>query len=269
MTPPDLGAELELAIELADIADAITAPAFIGRDFTVATKADHSEVTEADRATEAAMVTRLAAARPDHAVLGEESGRHGPAAEWCWLIDPIDGTSGFTRGIPVWGTLIALVHAGRGPVVGVVSAPALGRRWWAAAGLGAFVDGTPCRVSTVAELAEAQVSVTINAGWADLEMAGALAAMAADARRGRGFGDFWQHVLVAEGALDVAIDAIGVQPYDLAAPKVIVEEAGGTFTDRLGVRTHTSDSAISSNGLLHEEVLARLIDAAGRGQSQI
>jgi histidinol-phosphatase len=256
----DERAELELALELADLADALTLPAYERRAFTVESKADRTEVTEVDRATEAALVDRLATARPAHAVYGEEGGRRGGEQEWCWIVDPIDGTSGFTRGIPVWATLLALSHAARGPVVGVVSAPALRRRWWAADGLGAFVDGQPCRVSTVDSLAAAQVSVTINDGWRRAGRAEALAQLSADARRGRGFGDFWQHVLVAEGALDVAVDAIGVAPYDLAAPKVIVEQAGGTFTDRFGTATHESDSAISSNGLLHAEVLARLAE---------
>jgi len=254
----DLSDELALALQLADAADAITLPAFERRAFSVDLKPDRSEVTEVDRRTERAIVDQLLKVRPDHGVFGEETGRSGPDGEWCWVIDPIDGTSGFTRGIPVWGTLIALVHVDRGPVVGVVSAPALGRRWWGSADHGAFVDGRPCRVSTIGSIADAQVSVTINHGWARLGLAGALTALSADARRGRGFGDFWQHVLVAEGALDVAVDAVGVAHYDLAAPMVVVEEAGGTFTDRLGNRTHAADTAISSNGLLHADVIARL-----------
>ena len=127
-------ADLELALELADLADAITLPAFEPRRFDVERKADRTEVTEADRGTEAAIADRLAAARPDHALFGEEHGRSGEDSRWRWIVDPIDGTSDFVRGIPVWATLIALAHVEHGVVVGVVSAPALGRRWWAARG---------------------------------------------------------------------------------------------------------------------------------------
>jgi histidinol-phosphatase len=174
------------------------------------------------------------------------------------VVDPIDGTSGFVRGIPVWATLIALTHDGLGPVVGVVSAPALGRRWWAAHGLGSFADGRRCRVSEVADLDRAQVCVTFSPGWTEVGLADELSSLAQHAWRARGFGDFWQHCLVAEGAVDLAIDAIGVMPYDLAAVQVIVEEAGGRFTDRHGDRTIDTRSAISSNGLLHDLAVARL-----------
>jgi histidinol-phosphatase len=152
----------------------------------------------------------------------------------------------------VWATLIALTHEDHGPVVGVVSAPALGRRWWAAKGFGAFADGRACRVSAVSRLDEAQVSVTFSSGWEEAGLTDALVSLAQRAYRARGFGDFWQHMLVAEGAIDLAVDAIGLAPYDLAAVMVVVEEAGGTFTDRHGERTFLHDSAISSNGLLHE-----------------
>lgn len=255
----DLEAELALALELADLADAVTLPAFTDRSFAVDWKADRTEVTEVDRGTEAAIAMRLAAARPHHRRLGEEHGWAGdPASPWCWVLDPIDGTSGFVRGIPVWATLIALEHSTDGVVVGVVSAPALGRRWWARRGGGGFVDGRPCSVSTVESIGAAQVSVTFSAGWDALGLTPALVGLAHDARRARGFGDFWQHCLVAEGALDVAIDAVGVAPYDLAAVRLIVEEAGGRFTDRHGVATHDHDTAISTNGVLHDEVLRRL-----------
>ena len=201
----------------------------------------------------------MATARPHHGFVGEEFGVAGAVdAPWRWIVDPIDGTSGYVRGIPVWATLIALTHTDHGVVAAVVSAPALGRRWWAAQGLGTFADGRPCRVSTIDDLADAQVSVTFSAGWDRLGLTPALTALAQHARRARGFGDFWQHALVAEGAIDLAIDAVGVAPYDLAAVRLLVEEAGGVFTDRHGVVTHDSDTAISSNGLLHPEVIARL-----------
>ena len=140
----------------------------------------------------------------------------------------------------------------------VVSAPALGRRWWAARDIGAFADGRPCRVSDVSDLEAAQVSVTFSDGWDRLGLTSELVAILGAARRSRGFGDFWQHCLVAEGALDLAIDAIGVAPYDIAAVQVIVEEAGGRFTDRTGVRSIDTQSAVSSNGHLHDAVVARL-----------
>jgi histidinol-phosphatase len=254
----DLATELELALELADTADAITLPPFLARDVAVEWKVDRTEVTALDRAAEATIAARLAADRPHHRLLGEEHGVAGdPGSPWQWIVDPIDGTSGYTRGIPVWATLIALVHDDA-PVVAVVSAPALGRRWWATAGGGTFSGGRPCRVSTVDRIADAQVSITISSGWERLGLTAALVGLARDARRSRGFGDFWQHALVAEGALDVAIDAVGVAPYDIAAVRLLVEEAGGMFTDREGMATHQHDTAISTNGVLHEEVLRRL-----------
>ncbi len=140
----------------------------------------------------------------------------------------------------------------------MVSAPALGGRWWAARGGGTFAGGRACHVSDVDRVADAQVSVTLSAGWDELGLTPALTKLAREARRARGFGDFWQHALVAEGALDVAIDAVGVAPYDIAAVRLLVEEAGGRFTDREGVATHETGTAISTNGLLHAEVLRRL-----------
>jgi histidinol-phosphatase len=255
----NLAAELALAHDLAARADALTLPAFERRQFTLDWKANHTEVTEVDRGVEAMIASTLDAARPRHGRLGEEYGLAGErGSPWRWIVDPIDGTSGFVRGIPVWATLIALTHDGEGVVVAVVSAPALGRRWWATKGEGTFVDGRPCAVSPVASIAEAQISVTFNDGWDQLGLTGALSRLVREARRARGFGDFWQHALVAEGALDVAVDAVGVAPYDLAAVRLLVEEAGGTFTDRHGAVTHDSDTAISSNGILHAEVLRRL-----------
>ena len=254
----ELAGELQLATELADLADAITLPPFAAREVTYDWKANQTEVTALDRGAETAIAARLAAARPHHGLLGEEHGRSGdPDSPWQWIVDPIDGTSGYVRGIPVWATLIALAHDGD-VVVAVVSAPAMGRRWWAVRGGGAFADGRSCRVSAVDRIPDAQISITLNAGWDDLGLTSAVVTLAQEARRARGFGDFWQHCLVAEGALDVAIDAVGVAPYDLAAVKLIVEEAGGTFTDRHGAATHESDTAISSNGRLHAAVIARL-----------
>ena len=256
---PDLHAELAFALELADLADAETLHRYERRAFTVDHKADRSEVTEADRQAEAAVRARIAEARPTHGILGEEEGVLGPAdAEWRWIIDPVDGTSNFVRGIPVWATLIALAHAERGPLLGVVSAPAMRRRWWGVDGLGAFADGTPLHVSAIDRLEEAQVCVTFSQGWDELGLTPALVRMQSAAWRARGFGDFWQHMLVAEGAVEIAVDAIGVQPYDVAAVGVIVRAAGGSFTDRFGSPSISTGSAVSSNGLLHAEVIRRL-----------
>ena len=251
--------DLTLALEMADAADAFTMPRFEHADFTLGWKDNRTEVTEADRDAETLLADLVLAARPDHGFFGEEHGLQGDReSPWRWIVDPIDGTSGFVRGIPVWATLIALTHAELGVTVGVVSAPALGRRWWASRGEGAFADGRRCAVSDVDELDAAQVSVTFSSGWDHLGLTGELVAIQQQARRARGFGDFWQHCLVAEGALDLPIDAVGVAPYDLAAVHLIVEEAGGTFTDRHGNATHESPTAISSNGLLHADIIARL-----------
>ena len=257
--------ELAFAIQAANIADAITMPHFERRAFTVDRKPDRSEVTEADRETEAALRAAVANAFPNHGFFGEEAGVSGDlASPWRWIVDPIDGTSNFVRGIPVWATLIALTHAERGPVVGVVSAPVMQRRWVAAVGHGAAVNGLPIRVSTIDHLAEAQVCVTFSRGWDVLGLTPQLVQLQQSAYRARGFGDFWQHMLVAEGAMEIAVDAIGVQPYDLAAVQVVVEQAGGTFTDRLGIRTFESNSAVSSNGLLHSEAIDRIAPGYGR-----
>jgi len=257
----DLAAELEFALELAGLAEAIAKPHYDRRSFHLDWKANRSEVTEADRDSEAAISERVLRDRPRHGLFGEEHGLVGDEdSPWRWIIDPIDGTSNFVRGIPVWACLVALTHIDVGPVVGVVAAPALQRRWWAARGLGAHMrtpEGDVLRlgVSSVATLDEAQVSVTFSSGWDELGLTSTLVQLQQRAYRARGFGDFWQHMLVAEGAIDVAVDAVGLQPYDLAAVMVVVEEAGGTFTDRLGERTYLSDTAVSSNGLLHDQVV--------------
>jgi len=258
----DLDDELTLALAVADVADAFTLPHFEDRDFTVDWKTNATEVTEIDRGAESLIVETILAARPGHCVFGEEHGVAGTeSSAWRWVIDPIDGTSGFVRGMPVWATLIALTHDSV-PVLGVVAAPALGFRWWGGVGLGAHVSsrGTvrPMAVSCVDSIDEAQVSITPNNGWEALGLTSALVDLTLTARRSRGMGDFWQHMLVAEGALDVAVDAVGVAAYDLAAIQPIVEAAGGTFTDRLGEATHEHDTAISTNGLLHDTVITAL-----------
>ncbi len=259
MSSFDLDAELAFGLELADIADAITLPIYEKREFVVDRKPDRSEVTIADHDAESALRDAVHSRFPNHGFFGEEAGVSGDVSSpWRWIVDPVDGTSNFVRGVPVWATLVALTHRDQGPVMGVVSAPAMHRRWWAGLGSGAFVNGRPMRVSTINQLSDAQVSVTFSLGWDLLHLTPRLVALQQASYRARGYGDFWQHMLVAEGAVEIAVDAIGLQPYDLAAPQIIVEEAGGTFTDRHGVRTYESDSAISSNGVLHAAVIEHI-----------
>ena len=254
----DLAELLQVALHASDAADAISLSGFNSRSFGVTRKADNSEVTDIDRATEQAIVASLSSARPDYGIYGEEFGTSGPAnAEATWVIDPIDGTTNFVRGVPVWATLIALVRNGV-PELGVVSAPAMGFRWWATSGGGAFFNGTRIYASSTAAVSEAHVSTTPNAGWQAVGGIPKLVQLQTDALRARGFGDFWQHMLVAQGAIDVAVDVIGLQPYDNAAIYPIVQEAGGTITDRFGNADWQADSSVSSNGVLHAEVIARL-----------
>lgn len=254
----DLAELLQVALHASDAADAISLSGFTSRSFGVTRKADNSEVTDIDRATEQAIVASLNSARPDYGIYGEEFGTSGPAnAEATWVIDPIDGTTNFVRGVPVWATLIALVRNGV-PELGVVSAPAMGFRWWATSGGGAFFNGTRIYASSTAAVSEAHVSTTPNAGWQAVGGIPKLVQLQTDALRARGFGDFWQHMLVAQGAIDVAVDVIGLQPYDNAAIFPIVQEAGGTITDRFGNADWQADSSVSSNGVLHAEVIARL-----------
>jgi histidinol-phosphatase len=249
--------DLELALELADVADGISLPRFRAADLAVKTKPDRTPVTEADRAVEAALRDVLAGERPGHAVLGEEEGTTGDAdAQWRWIIDPIDGTANYLRGIPVWATLIALEHAGE-IVVGVASAPAMGHRWWAARGDGAFADGRPISVSKVASIENAQLSSDGFDSWERHGGSDAFMALVRRCWRTRGFGDFWQHMLVAEGAVDIALEP-EVSLWDLAAIQVIVEEAGGRFTDLGGEARADGGTACSTNGLLHAAVLDAL-----------
>ncbi len=256
-----MNADLVLALDLADEADAMTMARFRATDLVVETKPDLTPVSEADLAVEAALRRRLAVARPGHAVMGEEGGDDpGAGTDWQWIVDPIDGTKNYVRGVPVWATLIALKHQGA-TVVGVVSAPALGRRWWAASGGGAFADGSAIRVSAVGSLGDAMLSYASLSGWEVRGLGEAFGALARRCWRTRAFGDFWSHVLVAEGSVDLAVEP-EVSLWDLAAPKIIVEEAGGRFTDLAGTPTDDGGNAVSSNGLLHDEVLASLAPPA-------
>ena len=239
-----MSADLDLALRLADAADAIALSRFRARDLVVETKPDSTPVTEADRAVEAELRTILALERRRDAVLGEEEGQSGSSAR-RWIVDPIDGTRNYSRGVPVWATLIALEDHGR-VVLGVVSAPALHRRWWSERGGGAHANGDVVRVSRIARPEDAVLTFALEQS---------LPSLAGRAWHARGYGDFWSHMLVAEGAVDGAIDAIGVSLWDLAAVQVIVEEAGGTFTDFAGEHRVDGGSAISSNGLLHADLL--------------
>jgi histidinol-phosphatase len=249
---------LETALQAADAADQVSLAGFTNREFTVSLKTDNSEVTEIDRNTETAISSVLRGAFPEFGIYGEEHGISGPTfAEYVWVIDPIDGTTNFVRGVPVWGSLIALVQ-NETPILGVVSAPALGMRWWATVGNGAYFNGTRIYVSAVNELSQAHISTTPNKGWEHVGGLPALQQLQVDALRSRGFGDFWQHMLVAQGTIDVAIDAIGLAPYDNAAIYPIVQEAGGTVTNRFNKADWRANSMISTNGVLHQTIIDRL-----------
>jgi histidinol-phosphatase len=180
-------------------------------------------------------------------VLGEEEGAAGSGAR-RWILDPIDGTRNYSRGIPIWATLIALETDGV-VQLGVVSAPALSRRWWAERGVGAFANGEPIGVSDVGRIADAVLSFPLE---------NEVPAIVRRAWHARGFGDFWPYMLVAEGCVDGAVDAVGISVWDLAAMQVVVEEAGGRFSDAAGVSRIDGGSAVASNGLIHDELLAAL-----------
>jgi histidinol-phosphatase len=256
--------DLALAHVLADTADAIALPRFRAQDLRVEAKPDLTPVTDADTAVEKALRATLARTRPRDGVLGEEYGATEAAAgpgSRQWVIDPIDGTKNFVRGVPIWATLVALME-GSEPVVGMVSAPALGRRWWAAKGHGAYAGrhtatATPIRVSGVRRLADASFCYSSLHGW---EEAGRLDAMLELMRRSwrqRAYGDFYGYMLVAEGAVDIMVEP-ELSLWDLAALVPIVTEAGGTFTDLAGRPGPSGGSAIVTNGALHEDVLSRL-----------
>ncbi|ROS54725.1 inositol monophosphatase family protein [Frigoribacterium sp. PhB24] len=246
--------DLALALELADLADAISTERYRSADLHVSLKPDRSHVTDADQAVERAIRERVAAARPDDTFYGEEYGHDAPSHRQ-WVVDPIDGTANFLRGVPVWAALISLVVDGV-PVVGVVSAPALGRRWWATQGGGAFStehEG-PLRVSGVRDLADASLSFNGLEYWIDAGRLPQLLELTSRVWRTRAYGDFWSYMLVAEGALDVAGE-FDLQPYDMAAVAVVVEEAGGRFTSADGRPGPWHGTAMATNGLLHETVL--------------
>ncbi|WP_341717475.1 histidinol-phosphatase [Micromonospora sp. FIMYZ51] len=255
--------DLALAHRLADAADAISAARFRALDLRVESKPDLTPVSDADTAVEREIRARLAAERPDDGLLGEEFGATPTAGTRQWVVDPIDGTKNFVRGVPIWATLVALLVDGR-PVVGVVSAPALGRRWWAAHGTGAYAGpdaarGEPIRVSRVRELADASFCYSSLDGW---ERAGRLEPvlqLMRDSWRSRAYGDFYGYMLLAEGALDVMVEP-ELSLWDVAALVPIVTEAGGNLTNLAGrpAPGGAENSAVASNGLLHSDILDRL-----------
>lgn len=220
-------------------------------------KADATPVTEGDRAVEGALRRAIEAEFPGDAIVGEEHGATGSSAR-RWIIDPIDGTKNYCRGIPVFATLIALEDDGA-LALGMVSAPGLSIRWWATRGGGAFRAGEAIHVSTVSDIAEADV-VTGGINWADERDAEGLRALCARARRQRGFGDFWGHMLVAQGSAEAMIEFAPLEPWDLAAPRLIVEEAGGTVTSLDGDEHVLSGPCVSTNTHVYHQVLALLRD---------
>jgi histidinol-phosphatase len=251
----DLALLRDAAHELADLADAATMRAF-RRHLDVRTKADGTWVTEVDEEVERTLRAALRRRFPDHAVLGEEDGLDGPADAPRWVIDPIDGTTNFVKGNPVFATLIGLQIDGE-DVVGVASAPALATRFDGIAGGPARQDGRRLAVSEIDGLADAEVAFGGLCYFAERGLASAPARLTGATARQRGYGDFWNHCLVAAGSTDIALDAV-VSLWDLVAVKVIVEAAGGRFTDLEGVPTADGGSAVSTNGRLHEAVLALL-----------
>lgn len=271
----DLKSDLELALQLANLADQISTARFLAVDLNVETKPDLTPVSDADKAIEKEIRELLAVKRPDDQIVGEEFGSGSTAGRY-WVIDPIDGTKNFVRGVPVWGTLIALME-GTEVLVGVVSAPALFRRWYASKGGGAFLtltngtanngttnNGVPRRlkVSGVAKLEDASLSISTfaspttgnrNDGWGALHPG--LLTLAEKVWRTRAYGDFWSHLLVAEGAVDCALEP-KLALWDMAPLAIIVSEAGGQFTDFRGVAGPNGKNGVSSNGLLHNALLA-------------
>ncbi|MDI5963836.1 histidinol-phosphatase [Streptantibioticus silvisoli] len=266
----DFTDDLRLAHVLADAADAVTMERFKALDLKVETKPDLTPVSEADKAAEELIRAQLSRARPRDAVLGEEFGSQG-ASNRRWIIDPIDGTKNYVRGVPVWATLIALAVAGEGGtdgddgVVGLVSAPALGRRWWASKGTGAFTgrsltSASRMRVSGVDRLADASFSYSSLSGWQERGMLDGFLELTRSTWRTRAYGDFWSYMMVAEGSVDLAAEP-DLSLWDMAAPSVVVREAGGRFTDLSGIPGPYGGNAAASNGLLHDDLLRQL--AAG------
>ena len=261
----DLKSDLELAIRLADIADEISLKRYQALDLLIETKPDLSPVTDADKAVESAIRNEISKVRADDLVVGEEFGSPDSlAGKYYWVIDPIDGTKNYLRGVPTWATLIGLIDPAGEVVVVVVSAPALARRWWAAKGLGAKVqfnsgtnsgEITALKVSKVSKLSDSSISYSDLIGWGGRKEK--FVALQEKVWRTRGHGDFWSHMLVAEGAVDIAVEP-SLSLWDMAALDVIVREAGGKFTNLDGKDGPHGASAISSNGLLHDAFIGEI-----------
>lgn len=253
--------DLALALELAELADSITLDRFEASDLEVSSKPDMTPVSDADLATEEALREKIATARPADAILGEEFGGDVEFSGRQWIIDPIDGTKNYVRGVPIWATLIALLDNGK-PVAGVISAPALARRWWASEGAGAwrtFNGSSPRKlsVSQVSKLDDASLSFSSLSGWAERDLRDKFVSLTDTTWRLRGYGDFFSYCLVAEGAVDIAAEP-EVSLWDLAPLSILVTEAGGKFTSLAGVDGPHGGDAVATNGILHDETLDRL-----------
>lgn len=252
--------DLAVALALAAEADLISLDRYRAADLDVQLKGDLTHVTDADTRVERVIREHLAEARPSDAILGEEFGTAGDSTRQ-WIVDPIDGTTNFVRGVPIWGTLLALVVDGV-PEVGVVSAPALGRRWWGATGHGAWVaaDGAEPRrlaVSAVADLGAATLSYNSFKGWDDAGYLPELTGLCRAVARTRAFGDLWSYMLVAEGAIEIAAE-FDLKPWDIAALIPVVREAGGRVTTVDADDDLNAGSVLATNGLLHDAVVARV-----------
>lgn len=260
-SPDDLSADLALALRLADAADAQSLPRFDAADLQISTKADNSHVTDADLATERAIRAVLEVERPADGIFGEEFGAQGDTHRQ-WIIDPIDGTANFLRGVPMWGTMIALAIDGV-PQVGVVSMPALGRRWWASTGQGSWTatdaGARRLQASAVSSLDDASVSFQSIAQWSDAGHLDKLLTLTDRVWRDRAYGDVFSYMMLAEGRLELVAE-FDVKEYDIAAAVPIVREAGGTMTSFDGVETISARSTLASNGILHAAFLALLHD---------
>jgi len=255
-----MASDLDFALQLADLADEITVLHYLRDGLRIETKPDLTPVTEADQAVEHAIRSALATEFPNDGIIGEEFASHDEGNSRVWVIDPIDATKNYVRGIPVWATLIGLLEGGK-PILGVVSAPAMGRRWWASAGQGAFTQDPSghvrqISVSGVATLGDASLSFSDAIGWDAYPEA--LADLQANTWRARAYGDFLSHVFVAEGAVDIAIEP-ELNVWDMVAFAAIVQEAGGTVTGLNGDDFMAAGNALSTNGVVHEQAL-RLIN---------
>lgn len=253
--------DLRLALKMADLADRVTSDYFDSGNFQVEQKEDKTPVTNADRQAEMVIRKALAQERPDDSIYAEELGRQDSTGR-RWIIDPIDGTKNYIRGVPVWATLIGLEYHHE-MVLGLVSAPALGVRWYASRGQGAYmVQGPekprPIHVSQVSQMGEASMSISSLTGWTAIGRRGHLLDLTDRIWRLRGFGDFWQYMLLAQGAIDLAAEP-ELDLYDMGALVPIVTEAGGSFTDLDGNPGPWGGNSLASNGLLHQEALKALM----------